>query len=126
MREPVETRAVDILQPDLCGCGGFTEMRRIVDLAALHNIRVVPHVWGTAVQIAASLQFIAAMVPNPVRVNPVEPILEFDRTENPFRQAVVTKPIEHHNGVVTIPDTPGLGIEINRAALEEFAPREDT
>jgi D-galactarolactone cycloisomerase len=124
MREPIETRAVDILQPDLCGCGGFSEMKRIADLAALHHIRVVPHVWGTAVQIAASLQFIAAMVPSPVRLNPIEPILEFDRTDNPFRQAVITRPIEHDEGVVAIPDGPGLGVEINRDALREFAPKD--
>jgi D-galactarolactone cycloisomerase len=121
MHEPLATRAVDIVQPDICGTGGFTEMRRIADLAALHGVRLVPHVWGTAVQIAASLQFMAALPPNPPRRDPIEPILEFDRTPNPFRQAVVTKPIEHVNGVVTIPDGPGLGIEINRAALSEFA-----
>ncbi|SOC35857.1 D-galactarolactone cycloisomerase [Rhizobium subbaraonis] len=120
MREPVETRAIDILQPDLCGVGGFSEARRVADMAALHGVRIVPHVWGTAVQIAAALQFMAAMVPNPVRVNPIEPILEFDRTENPFRQAIVTKPIEHVRGVVKIPDGPGLGIDIDRDALAEF------
>jgi len=120
MREPVETRAVDILQPDLAGVGGFTEAKRVADMAALHGIRVVPHVWGTAVHIAAALQFMAAMIPNPVRVNPIEPILEFDRTDNPFRQAVIRTPIEHVNGVVTIPDGPGLGIEINRDALAQF------
>lgn len=120
MREPVETRAVDILQPDLAGVGGFTEAKRVADLAALHGIRVVPHVWGTAVHIAAALQFMAAMVPSPVRVNPIEPILEFDRTDNPFRQAIVKTPIEHVGGVVGIPNAPGLGIEINREALTEF------
>ncbi len=125
MREPVETRAVDILQPDLCGVGGFTEARRVADLAALHGVRVVPHVWGTAVQIAAALQFMAAMIPNPVRVNPIEPILEFDRTENPFRQAVVKTPIEHVRGVVKIPDGPGLGIDIDRDALAEFRMGDD-
>jgi len=125
MKEPVESRAVDILQPDLAGTGGFTEARRIADMAALHGIRVVPHVWGTAVHIAAALQFMAAMVPSPVRVNPIEPILEFDRTDNPFRQAVIQAPIEHQAGVVTIPDGPGLGIEINLDALSEFRMRED-
>lgn len=120
MREPIETRAVDIIQPDLCGVGGFTEAKRVADLAALHGIRVVPHVWGTAVQIAAALQFMAAMVPAPVRVNPVEPILEFDRTHNPFRQAVVKTPLEHVAGVVAIPSSPGLGIEIDRDALREY------
>ena len=116
----IESRAVDILQPDLCGCGGFSETMKIASLATLHGIRVVPHVWGTGVQIAAALQFMAAMVPDPVRVAPVEPILEFDRTHNPFRQAVLQKPLEAVNGVVAIPDGPGLGIEINRAALAEF------
>ncbi|KAA0697275.1 mandelate racemase/muconate lactonizing enzyme family protein [Neorhizobium sp. P12A] len=120
MREPIETRAIDIVQPDLAGVGGFTEAKRVADLAALHGIRVVPHVWGTAVHIAAALQFMAAMIPNPVRVNPIEPILEFDRTDNPFRQAIVKTPIEHVGGVVAIPDGPGLGIEINRDALTEF------
>jgi D-galactarolactone cycloisomerase len=124
MKEPLETRAVDILQPDLAGCGGFSEGKKIMDLAALHGVRIVPHVWGTGVQIAAALQFMAAMVPNPMRVNPIEPILEFDRTDNPFRQAVLTAPIEHVGGVVAIPDAPGLGIEINRDALREFAPKE--
>ena len=125
MKEPIETRCIDIVQPDLAGVGGFTEAKRVADLAALHGVRVVPHVWGTAVHIAAALQFIAAMVPDPVRVNPIEPILEFDRTDNPFRQAVINTPIEHQNGVVAIPNGPGLGIEINRDALADFKMKDD-
>lgn len=123
MRAPIEQRCVDIIQPDIGGCGGFSEARRIADFASLHSVRVVPHVWGTAVQIAAALQFMAALVPDPVRTRPVEPILEFDRTDNPFRQAVVKTPLEPVNGVVAVPDGPGLGIEIDRDALALFAPR---
>lgn len=123
MREPIETGAVDIVQPDLAGTGGFTEARRIADLAALHGVRLVPHVWGRAVPIAAALPFMAALVPNPQREAPIEPILEFDRTDNPFRQAIVTTPREHRNGVVAIPDGPGLGVEIDRAALARCGPR---
>lgn len=123
MRAPIEQRCVDIIQPDIGGCGGITEARRIADLASLHGVRVVPHVWGTAVQIAAALQYMAAMVPDPVRLKPIEPILEFDRTDNPFRQAVVKTPLEPINGVVAIPDGPGLGIEIDRDALRQFAPK---
>lgn len=124
MHEPLVRRAVDIVQPDICGVGGFSEMRRVADMAALHGVRLVPHVWGTAVCLAASLQFMAALPPNPPRRNPIEPIMEFDRTENPFRQAVVQTPLEHHQGVMTIPDGPGLGIEINRDALSTYALRE--
>lgn len=76
----IESRAVEILQPGLCGCGGFSETVNIASLATMHGIRVVPHVWGTGVQIAAALHFRAAMVPDPVRVAQIVPILEFDRT----------------------------------------------
>ncbi|KPQ21830.1 mandelate racemase/muconate lactonizing enzyme family protein [Halomonas sp. HL-93] len=124
MQAPLETRAVDIVQPDICGVGGFTEIRRVADMADLHGVRLIPHVWGTAVCIAASLQFMAALLPNPPRREPRPPILEFDRTENPFRQAVVKTPIEHHQGIVKIPDGPGLGIEIDRQALETYAMKE--
>lgn len=120
-REPIETGCVDILQPDLCGTGGFTEMRRIADMAALRGVRVVPHVWGTAIQIAASLQFVSAQLPDPPRRDPIAPIFEFDRTPNPFRQAVITQPLEAKDGIMHIPDGPGLGIEVNREALKDYA-----
>ncbi len=123
--EPLARRVIDIAQPDICGVGGFTEGKRVADLASVHGVRVVPHVWGTGVQIAAALQFMSAMVPSPVRPNPVDPIMEFDRTHNPFRQAVLTTPIEHENGVVAVPTGEGLGIEINRDALREFAMEDD-
>lgn len=121
MLEPLSTRAVDIIQPDVCGVGGFSEMRRVADLAAMFGVRLVPHVWGTAVAIAAGLQFMAALPPNPPRRQPIEPILEFDRTKNPFRQAVVETALEHDGGTMHIPDGPGLGISINRHALRQFA-----
>lgn len=121
MNEPLSRRAIDIVQPDICGVGGFSEIRRVADLAAMHGVRLVPHVWGTAVCLAASLQFMAALPPNPPRRTPLEPIMEFDRTENPFRQAVVKTPLEHQEGRVVIPEAPGLGIEIDREALAAYA-----
>ncbi len=48
-------------------------------------------------------------------------MLEFDRTEHPIRQALLTRPIEHEHGIVRVPDGPGLGIEIDRHALARFA-----
>lgn len=120
-RDPLARRAVDILQPDICGTGGFSEMRRIADMAAMAGVRLVPHVWGTGVALAAGLQFMAALPPNPPRPDPIDPILEFDRTTNPFRQAVLTTPIEHVGGIVAIPAGPGLGIEVDRAALTKYA-----
>jgi len=113
---------VDIAQPDICGVGGFTEGRKITDMATAFGVRLIPHIWGTGVAIAASLHYLASLPDHPPRHEPRQPIMEFDRTHNPFRQAVLTKPIEHENGVVAVPEGPGLGIEINREALTQFAP----
>lgn len=120
MKDPIERRCIDILQPDICGTGGFTEGRRIADMCALHGVRLVPHVWGTGVQLAASLQYIAALPPNPPRPESRAPMLEFDRTDMPFRQAILCRPLEALDGVLTVPDGPGLGIEIDRDALAAF------
>ena len=53
-------------------------------------------------------------------LHPIEPLLEFDRSEHPIREAVTTEPIVQHGGWVRVPAGPGLGIEIDRAALERF------
>ena len=118
--EAIRQRAVDILQPDVCGCGGLTEMKKIIAMAEVAGLRLVPHVWGTAVQIAASLHVHAILPPSPPRHERYQPMLEFDRTHNPYRQAIVTRPIEHEGGVVAVPEGPGLGIEINRATLDKY------
>jgi D-galactarolactone cycloisomerase len=47
-------------------------------------------------------------------------MLEFDRTEHPVRDALLTEPIEHVCGVVTVPTSPGLGIEVDRQAIARF------
>ena len=113
-------RAVDVLQPDICAAGGLSECRKIADMANAFGIRCNPHVWGTGVALAAALQLLAVIPHNPPGLFPEEPMLEFDRSEHPIRQAVLTEPIEHRAGRVAIPTGPGLGIEIDRAALDRF------
>jgi D-galactarolactone cycloisomerase len=120
-REAVEAGAVDILQPDVAGCGGITEMRKIVAMAETAGVRVTPHVWGTGVAVAASLHMLATLPPQPGRHAARAPWLEFDRTPHPYRMAVLAAPIEHRGGVVAVPDGPGLGVEIDRGALARFA-----
>ncbi len=120
-RELITTRAVDIVQPDTCSAGGLSECKKIADMAAAYGIRYAPHVWGTGVALAASLQLLAVLPTfTPPSLNPLEPMLEFDRTEHPIRQALLMAPIEHRAGRVAIPQGPGLGIDIDRGALERF------
>jgi D-galactarolactone cycloisomerase len=121
-RELFVSRAVDIAQPDTCAAGGLSECKKIADMAEAFGIRYNPHVWGTGIAIAASLQLLAVLPPHtPTSLAPLEPMLEFDRTEHPIRQAILTQPIEHERGVVRVPDGPGLGIDVDRKALTRFA-----
>ena len=122
-REILARRAHDILQPDTCAAGGLSECKKIADMATAFGVRYVPHVWGTGVGLAAALQLLAVLPHTPPRHTPVEPLLEFDRSEHPFRQAVMTAEIEHMRGIVRVPEGPGLGIEIDRAALDRFGAR---
>ena len=120
-REVLQRRAIDILQPDTCAAGGLSECKKIADMATAFGVRYVPHVWGTGVGLAAALQLLAVLPHTPPRLTPREPMLEFDRSEHPFRQAVLKQPLEHTDGTVKIADGPGLGIEVDRAAVERFA-----
>ena len=119
-RSLITERLVDILQPDVAAAGGISETKKIADMASAFGVRVNPHVWGTAVALAASLQLIAVLPHNPPGLYPVEPLLEFDQSEHPIRMAVVSQAIVQTDGWVEIPDRPGLGIDIDRAALAKF------
>jgi D-galactarolactone cycloisomerase len=123
-RDLLVAHALDIVQPDVCGAGGLTECKKIADMALAFGVRCNPHIWGTGIAMAASLQLLAVIAPHtPPALTVTEPMLEFDRTEHPIRRAVLTRPIEHDRGFVAVPDGPGLGIEVDRAALARFAVR---
>ncbi len=120
-RPHLTQRLVDILQPDVCAAGGISECKKIADMANAFGVRLNPHVWGTGVALAASLQLIAVLPHNPPGLHPIEPLLEFDCSEHPIRMAVLRQPIEQREGWVAIPNGPGLGIEIDRDAIARFA-----
>lgn len=113
-------RAIDIAQPDLTATGGFTECQRIAALASAWGIRCLPHVWGSAVGLAAGLQFAAALPPATAALHPLEPLFELDRTPNRFRDELATVPIRPVDGWLDIPDRPGLGITIDEAVLARY------
>jgi D-galactarolactone cycloisomerase len=119
-RELLARRAVDIVQPDTCSAGGLSECRKIAALASAYGVRYVPHCWGTGIALAAALQLLAVLPPNPLSMTPWEPLLEFDCTEHPIRQAILAEPLLPIGGRMRVPDGPGLGITVERAALEHF------
>ncbi len=120
-REWICRRAVDVLQPDLCSAGGFTECKKILALAQAWHMMLVPHVWGSGIGLAASLQFLATVPPAPLALKPVEPMLEYDQSSHPFRQDLIFKAIAMQDGVVRVPDKPGIGVEVNREILKQYS-----
>ncbi|MCA9077474.1 MAG: mandelate racemase/muconate lactonizing enzyme family protein [Planctomycetaceae bacterium] len=110
----LERKAVDIIQPDCTKCGGLSEARRIAWLAADHHVQWVPHGWNTVVGLAADLQQSAAM--------PVARYVEY-LTPCAYIEELTTEPFRlDDEGLLTIPQGPGLGIEIDPAKLRQFCP----
>ena len=119
-RRLINQRAVDVLQPDLCATGGFTEMARIVALASAAHMPVVPHIWGTNIGLAASLQAFAALPHFPERRSPAEPWFEYDRSANPLREGVTMEKFDLHDGYLTIPDRPGIGVTLDMDFVQRY------
>jgi L-alanine-DL-glutamate epimerase-like enolase superfamily enzyme len=112
-RDLIAAGAVDIVQPDVIWAGGITTCRRIAALAYAAGLPCVPHVYSTAVSIAANLHFMASL-PNCY-------LLEYDQNPNALRTELLTEPIEPDAGaVVTVPERPGLGIRLDRTTLDRY------
>ena len=119
-RDLVVRKAMDIVQPDVCAAGGISECRKIAALASAHGVECVPHAWGSAIGLAATLQFLAALPDQPPSFRTMPPLLEFEQCENPFRDHLSVEPIVQLHGQVKIPTGPGLGIEIDRTVLNRY------
>jgi L-rhamnonate dehydratase len=114
-RKLVEYSHVDVLQPDVARCGGFSVARQICDLARRRSIEVVPHCFSTGVLVAASLHFAAALD---------RPTLsEFSVADSPLVNGLLTKPFVLDEGRVAVPTGPGLGIELAEDVVEEMRVR---
>lgn len=108
-------RALDIIQPDLTKCGGLSEARRLGWAAYDHGVLLVPHGWNTAVGVAADLALVAAL--------PVARWVEF-QVGVPYVEEIVSQPFKlDAEGMLRIPTGPGLGIELDHAALAKYRGR---
>lgn len=118
---------VDIAQPDLAVCGGFTAWSDILTLANTYGVSLIPHVWGSGIAVAAALHAVATIPPTPHTANPVpllnEPVLEFDRKHNPLRDELLHQTFTLIDGRIAIPDQPGLGVTVLEDTLARFSSR---
>lgn len=112
-REVLEKHAADILNPDVANCGGILELKEIAAMAEAYYVGIAPHNYNsTTIALAATLQ-VAATIPNFL-------ITEYFINFSGFGNKICSNQLEVVNGCIALPNTPGLGIEINEEALKEY------
>jgi len=102
----------DVLQPDLSRCGGITVGRRIADFAARREIECVPHAWLTDLLKAAALHLDAYLMN--------APYLEYNVSSASLLTSLCAPKIEMRGGYISIPEGPGLGVEVDEKAVARF------
>jgi L-alanine-DL-glutamate epimerase-like enolase superfamily enzyme len=107
---------VGVCQPDIGRVGGLTEALRVCHLAAERGIRVVPHLWKTGISIAAAVH-LAAVTSHCDYVEFLPP----DLSESGLRRDLTSDELEMVDGVIPLPTAPGLGVELDREALDRYA-----
>lgn len=108
----IERGKVDVIQPDLSRCGGFTAGRKIAHLAELYNRLCIPHAWTSDLLTAASLHFNAFMRRSVFQ--------EFNVTVGPLSRELCLNPIRLEDGMLPVPQGPGLGLEINESVIDKY------
>jgi L-alanine-DL-glutamate epimerase-like enolase superfamily enzyme len=112
-RPLLEARGVNVIHPDLATSGGIMETKRIGDLAQEHGVSMALHMAGTPISTMASVHC-AAATENFIA-------LEHHFSTIPFWDSFidgVPKPLIQH-GYIPVPETPGLGFEINEEVIKE-------
>ncbi|MCC6830288.1 MAG: mandelate racemase/muconate lactonizing enzyme family protein [Thermoleophilia bacterium] len=107
---------VQVVQPDIGRVGGLTEALRVCELAGERGLRIVPHLWKTGISIAAAAH-LAAVTPNCDYIE----FLPSDLSASGLRKDLTSDELEMVDGVIPLPQRPGLGIELDRDALERYA-----
>lgn len=112
-RQLIREGCIDVVQPDLSRCGGFTQFRHIAWEAEVAGIDVCPHAWLTDLLTAASLHANAVL--------PRSLFLEYNVSDSPMLRDIIQNPIcLRKDGMMDVPDGPGLGIEIDEKAVEHY------
>jgi D-galactarolactone cycloisomerase len=104
--------AFDIVQPDVTKVGGISEERRIAQMAQDYGVRFIPHGWNTAIGLCADLQLASAFAGTD--------LIEYC-TGSPYIDALPATPWQlDEDGMLAIPDAPGLGFTLNLEELERY------
>ncbi|GBD11537.1 D-galactonate dehydratase [bacterium HR23] len=112
-RQVFEKRCADIINPDVCNCGGILELKEIAGMAEPHFVVVSPHNYNsTTIGLAATLQ-VSATIPNFL-------ITEYFVNFTEVGDAISREPFKVENGYIRLPDKPGLGLELDEESLARY------
>jgi D-galactarolactone cycloisomerase len=123
IEQVIVARAMDIINPDLCGHGGFERLRRLGTMAQGAGIRLVPHVFDGHLARLAALHFMLTQPDWPERqgIYDAAPV-EYDISPNTLRDELLSQPLKPDaKGRLSAPTAPGLGVEINEELVRRFA-----
>lgn len=112
VRDLIEVKALDVVQPDSAIIGGITEAMRVAHLANTYQLELAPHCWGSAFSFMAGVN-VAFAAPSAV-------VIEFSLGGNPMMYELVNEKIEVKNGFIEAPQAPGLGLTPNWDFVKEF------
>ena len=112
-RDVIDAGAVDVLQPDVTIAGGFDETFKISAYAAAHDVPIAMHVWGTGVSLLANAHYAAADTNCET--------VEYCQLPNPLREELLPNSVECDGNRLTLPDEPGLGVNLSDEFIEEHA-----
>ena len=111
--EAMDRGGASICQPDITTVGGFTGIRKIAEAAKQRGKRVITHGYKSNIEIAANLHFLA-------NHHDTE-LLEYSTSNSPLRWEMTVESIAVDEcGFVSVPQTPGLGVHLNEAALAQY------
>jgi galactonate dehydratase len=115
MLRMVTEQMVDIFQPDIGNCGGFSSFYELASVAVMHNVAMAPHNPNGPLSVAQGLQAIASVRNGHILEtvgNEAEEELAAELLINP--KVVCSK-----DGYIELPKGPGLGVELNEKGLEK-------
>ena len=108
----IEKSGADFVQPDITRCGGISEMIKIYDMAHMAGMKLVPHGFSTGILTAATVHFLASREHGD--------LIEYSQSTSPLYTSLVKNQIPFVNGFVPVPNTAGLGIELDEEVIAKY------
>ena len=108
----IDLGVADIYLADVGRVEGITGVKQVIDLTTAAHLFFNPHSWSSAINTMAAIH-LTATATNYI-------VFELKPVPSPLQYELVSEPIEQHGGWVSVPDKPGLGLEINEDVVRKY------